>query len=231
MINGIGIGIIEIGLYILISASIRKRFNVLNEINSITYYWLMMTILTGIWESSYILNFGSICNIAQDLINKNQHAWTNYYTLDYILPWNLAKIFYAEYGAYADREYMTTSDDWSRTIESSHALFCSVFSLLAIVYKIVSNGNEYLITLSIAMGSQFMNSLLYMANYFYQTHQKYSVNYDSPSFPCGPALTKRLFMWVNIFWLVFPAYTIAKYILDNQEKNLLYKYKSVTSIE
>ena len=33
----------------------------------------------------------------------------------------LARIFYAEYGAWADREYMVSSDDWSRTIEGSHA--------------------------------------------------------------------------------------------------------------
>ena len=50
----------------------------------------------------------------------------------------LSPIFYAEYGAYADREYMNRHDDWSRVIESSHSLFCGVFALVAINQKFLT---------------------------------------------------------------------------------------------
>ena len=43
---------------------------------------------------------------------------------------------YGEYGAWADREYMYTHDNWSQVIESTHALLCATFALGAIINKI-----------------------------------------------------------------------------------------------
>ena len=60
------------------------------------------------------------------LITNKEHVWTNQYSLSYVWPWKLSKIFYAEYGAWADREYMSLTDDWSHTIEGTHALFCAL---------------------------------------------------------------------------------------------------------
>ena len=37
---------------------------------------------------------------------------------------------------------MTTSDDWSRVIESRRSFFCDLFSLGALFYKVVSKQND-----------------------------------------------------------------------------------------
>ena len=63
------------------------------------------------------------------------------------------------------------------------------------------------------MSSQFMNSLLYMSEYFVQTNDPNSVNYNTPKFPCGFALLKRPFMWINAAWLIMPVYVFAKLYL------------------
>ena len=60
-----------------------------------------------------------------------------------------------------------------------------------------------------------MNSLLYMASYFIQEKEKDNVNYDNSTFPSDKWLTKRPFMWVNIFWLLMPFYTINYYLINN----------------
>ena len=60
------------------------------------------------------------------------------------------------------------------------------------------------------MGSQLMNSLLYMANYLNETHNSSSVNYDTTSFPTGHALVKRPFIYVNLFWTIMPIYAIMR---------------------
>ena len=39
----------------------------------------------------------------------------------------LSPIFYAEYGAYADREYMRLNHDWSRIIEGRMLYFVAYF--------------------------------------------------------------------------------------------------------
>jgi hypothetical protein len=220
MVSGVVIGILELGIYLPISYFLRKRFSKLQEINAVSYYWFMITILTFIWEFSYIAAYDEIENYAVTLLEKKEHVWTNRYDLTYILPWNLARIFYAEYGAYADREYMSLTTDWSKTVESSHAFFCGVFSLFALLLKANGNNRSFDITLGISMGSQLMNSLLYMVEYYYQVQDKNNVNYPTEEFPCGFAYYKRAFMWVNVFWIVMPTYTI---IYSLMEKKITYK--------
>ena len=217
--KGYLIGILEIILYFIGSIYIRNKFNVLKTINKATYFWVMMTILTGIWEISYVTNYKYVVYLAKNLIVKNEHVWTNNYDLSYVLPNKLSHIFYAEYGAWADREYMSNIDDWSRVIESSHCTQCALFSLLAILFKIYDQHNNYLICLSVSMGTQFMNSFLYMFAYFIQENTPSNVNYPSDNFPTNKWLTNRPFMWVNIFWLIMPFYTIGYYIIENYNKN------------
>ena len=209
---GYGIGILELLLYFVTSYGVRKRFKPLQEINAISYYWFTMTILTFIWEFSYLSDYDEITQMGRELIIKNEHTWTNHYDLSYILPWKLARIFYAEYGAHADREYLQLTDDWSRTVESSHAIFCGLFSLFTLMLKMAGNIPSFNICLGISMGSQFMNSLLYMINYYYQSLDKDSVNYITPEFPAGKLFLKRGFMYVNVLWLVCPAYTMIYYL-------------------
>ena len=134
---------------------------------------------------SFISNYKKVNKGSQQLINNKQNVWTNKYNLWYILPWNLAKIFYAEYGAYADREYMTIKDYWSRVIEGTHALFCGFFSLLSIYFLIQQNETKYTLCMAVGMGSQLMNSILYMSEYFIQTKNKDNDNNDDATgFKC-----------------------------------------------
>ena len=68
--------------------------------------------------------------------------------------------------------------------------------------------SSYKIALGVAMGCQLMNSLLYMGEYFIQTTDYSSLNFNTSIFPTGFALIKRPFMYVNIFWTIMPLYII-----------------------
>lgn len=214
--KGYVIGLLELLFFFIGSFSFRKFFTQLKSINKATYYWVMMTILTGIWEIAFVYNYNTVSQMSQNLINTGQHVWTKPgYDFSYVLPWKLSQIFYSEYGAWADREYMSHTDDWSRVIESSHCTQCALFALLAILFKLWGNHNNYLIALSASMGTQFMNSFLYMFAYFIQERDRESPNFNNATFPAGDYLEKRLFMWVNIFWLIMPFYTLAYYLITN----------------
>jgi hypothetical protein len=207
--TGIGIGAIELAVYFFVSYNIRKYwYTQLKHINVISYYWMTMTVLTCIWECAFILQYQSVHEYAEELVVTNTHVWTQKYNVSDINPWKLSKIFYAEYGAHADREYIQLHNYWSRLIEGSHAGLCGLFSLLAIIFSIHNKSQLYIISATVAMSSQLMNSILYMGQYFLQVSDPSSVNYPSASFPCGFALLARAFMYVNVFWTVMPLYTI-----------------------
>ena len=53
-----------------------------------------------------------------------------------------------------------------------------------------------------------------------------NVNYNTSSFPSNTWLTDRAFMWVNIFWLVMPFYTILYYMIENCKLNKKKEIKS-----
>ena len=225
LVSGTTIAIIELFLLFLTSFLLRKRWNKLYEINTITYYWMMVTIITFVWEFSYIVNYDDISEYAKYLTNSTTHVWKNKYNLSYILPWEMASIFYAEYSAYADQEYGSFKDDWSKTVESSHAIFCGIFCLFAIILKILNKEAHYLIVVGIAMGSQLMNSILYLVEYLVQMNDVRSVNYYNRSdFPAGKMLSKRPFMWINIFWILLPFYTMINMLNTiNDKQSLLSK--------
>ena len=189
---------------------------------------MMLTILTGWWETSYLINYSEVRNMSLKLIEEKQHTWMNDYDITYIWPPKLSKIFYAEYGAWADREYMSGIDNWSKIIEGSHCSQCGLFSLFAILFKLVNNHNNYLLCLGVAMGTQFMNSYLYIYCYFIQEQTPSNINYNSSKFPSDIWLIKRPFMWVNIFWLIMPFYSILYYILENLHINSI---KNINNIK
>ena len=103
---------------------------------------------------------------------------------------------------------MTLRNDWSRIIEGTHAIFCGVFALMALYLKGKTLDSKYNLTIGISMGSQLMNSILYMGQYFIELNKPYSINYDNSFFPAGTMLIKRPFMYVNIFWTVMPIYVL-----------------------
>ena len=228
MAAGWAIAMYELILYFLISNKIRKYYK-LQTMNVVMYYWFTMTVLTMIWECSFVYQYKSINVFSQELIDTKTHVWTNEYGMEYILPWKTAFIFYGEYGAYADREYMVSANDWSRVIESSHAIFCGVGAFLVLYQKIINvsynayyniNLNKYYLAIGVSMGSQVMNSVLYMANYLIQINDKYNINYCSSEFPCRFALLARAFMYVNVFWVIMPSYAIIS-VWNNPNKIMI----------
>lgn len=215
--TGYKLALIEIFIFVF-TACILRIFTNFNKLNAFVYYWSMFTILTGIWELFFVFNYDNVIRIANNLIKTKTHVWTSNYTYQELNPNNFSQIFYAEYGAYADREYMTNTDTWSRVIESSHSLMCGIFCLLAMINYLLGKSSKFLFALSVGMGSQLMNSILYMANYFNQVKDKDNVNFNTTSFPSGQYLEKRPFMYVNIFWTLMPL-VIIFYLLDVLNKN------------
>ena len=122
MINGIKIGILELYVFVYISYGCKRYYQEFQSLPTIAYYWYAFTILTMIWELFYILRYDYTLDLANDLLTTETHVWFNTYDLSYLLPWKLSPIFYAEYGAYADKDYMTHSTYWSRIVEGSHGL-------------------------------------------------------------------------------------------------------------
>lgn len=224
MIPGWAIGAIEVLLYFLASYKLKKLNVNLKNMDCITYYWMTMTILTMFWEIIFVSNYSSIILYAKQLIDTNTHVWTNKYDITYILPWKVSFIFYAEYGAYADREYMLARNDWSRIIESSHAFICGFFALLTITSRIFFLAKEtynrdiyrYYTCLGASMGSQLMNSILYMANYFNELSDQNNINYCTYTFPCTFGLLSRAFMYVNIFWTLMPIYALSTTMINGK---------------
>ena len=72
--KGYIIGILEILLYFIGSITVRLYFTNLTSINKPTYFWVMMTILTGLWEISYISNYNEVANISSKLIKQDEYA-------------------------------------------------------------------------------------------------------------------------------------------------------------
>jgi len=207
-VNGIILGTMEITLFSLISYSFKVISPNLQNMDNIMYYWFCLTILTGIWEISFIMNYKDCVNKSRNLIIKNQHVWFNKYALDNLLPWKLSKIFYSEYGAWADREYMILTNYWSRLIEGSHAFLCGLVALHCMLDRTEGEEKTFLILATLSMGTQLMNSILYMGEYFIQTREHSSTNFNSLNFPTGFLLTKRGFMYVNLLWTIMPSYCI-----------------------
>lgn len=231
MIIGTILAITEVGLIFIFGNKLKNINNSFNTLDLVSFYWLLFTAVTGIWELSFILHYNTTCNNAELLIKNNEHVWTNYYSLINLLPHKFALLFYSEYGAYADREYMLVENNWSRIIEGSHCIFCGLGALLSLIaigystktdtihyfkkkqrkYKI---SKYYYIFCSSAMSSQAMNSILYIVNYFHETRDPYNINYNSTSFPTGIVLNNRPFMYVNIFWTIMPLYVLLRIIFN-----------------
>jgi hypothetical protein len=215
-IDGLYIGLIEIIIFFTIGFIVKITNQQLKSLNSFTYFWSCMTVLTGIWEISFISNYRQVNNYSQQLIDSKSHVWHNEYDITYILPWKLAYIFYGEYGAYADREYMTTLNNWSRIIEGTHAIFCGIFTFFALLYLKNKSYNSYSLALSVGMGAQLMNSILYMGNYFIQCRDPSSINFNTAQFPTGKYYEQRPFMYVNLFWTFMPLAIIINLISNSQ---------------
>ena len=230
VVNGIFLALIEVSLIFLLGGIIRsnRHFKKLKIVDYISFYWLLFTIITGLWEFSFLFNYNTTIIHAQQLLNNKEHVWTNSYSLINLLPNRFSVIFYSEYGAYADREYMKPNDDWSRIIEGTHCIFCGLGALFAFLSLYSKNSKfnnnigrkhdnankselfniNFIIFISSAMSSQAMNSILYIVNYFHETRDPDNINYNTAQFPTGTILNKRPFMYINILWTVMPLYVL-----------------------
>ena len=219
-VNGTSLGIIELILFFFTTSQIRNLLPMLQQIDKYSYHWLCFTVLTGIWELTYLTSRNKVRQLAYSWAKTKKHVWTNMYTLETLIPWKLSKQFYTEYGAYADREYISKSNGWSLIVEGSHCIFCGFFAAGALIFKLLTAGYFntivyqylYYMFMSISMSSQFMNSLLYMSEYLIQTKDANSINYNTDKFPCGFMLLKRPFMWINAAWLIMPTYVFTEAI-------------------
>jgi len=208
MVSGINIAILEVYFFFKCAQFMKEDIAVLTEIDIISYYWLMFTVMTGIWEAYFVQNRSYVKRISQQLLREKTHVWTNDYSLDTLHPSKFAMQFYAEYGAYADREYMVVRDDWSRLIESTHAFVCAGFSATGVGYMVIYNPVMSQKCVLIAMSAQWMNSILYIGQYMIQTQEKYHINEDRPQFPTGKCLLDRPFFYINVLWTVMPMYVV-----------------------
>ena len=67
---GIFTGIIELGIYFGASYLLRRYNKSLQDINIISYYWFTMTVLTMIWEASFVSQYKSVNDLSRSLIFK-----------------------------------------------------------------------------------------------------------------------------------------------------------------
>lgn len=184
----------------------------------ISSYWLYFTVLTGIWEISFISNQGTVQELSNFLLKTKTHTWTSKYPLVCLIPNRFAIIFYGEYAAYADREYKTKKDNWSRVIEGTHAGLCGLLSGFGLLsYQLQSP--IAIVFINTAMGCQLMNSILYMSEYNIQTRTPGHINFDSNNFPLGKFWYKRPFMYINIMWTIMPIIVIASSLCDANHKH------------
>jgi hypothetical protein len=200
--------LLEVSLFAGIAYTLRE-YVLFPLINPVYYYWMCFTVLTGIWEFVYVTCYDSVSRIAESLIRTDEHVWTKEYSICMIIPSRFTRLFYAEYGAHADREYMSRrrGDYWSRLIESSHALCCAMFCLSSLVFLYIDNDEDrYMTALLFGMGCQFMNSLLYMGEYYRQCDDPTNPNHVTNTFPIGNWMSDRPFMWINVLWLLMPLY-------------------------
>ena len=126
----------ELALYFAISFVLRRKLANLKLVPTLTYYWFTMTTLTCLWEIAFLVNYEIVIDQAARLLIKHEHVWTQRYSLSAVLPWRLSIIFYSEYGAYADREYMLIGGTWSRVVEGTHASLCGMVAVYALVARL-----------------------------------------------------------------------------------------------
>ena len=211
MIKGYVGALLEVLLFGVVTYSTSSWF----AMPALQYYWYCFTVLTAFWEFIYVTEYGAIVNYAKGLLQRHEHVWTMTFPLAMVLPQNMARLFYAEYGAYADREYMTKVeyrhlDYWSRLVESSHALLCGWFAGVALLLSYLGYYDHSTQVAMFGMGCQLMNSILYMGQYFLQCNIPGGVNNNTVEFPLGRWMSKRPFMWVNIFWSLMPVMCLSQ---------------------
>ena len=213
LLNGIEILLVELSLFWFSSYALATVFPSLQNIETVTYYWLMFTILTGIWEFSYIKNMKKVRRVGMKLLSKKKHIWNNLYNLKTLIPTKFAIQYYAEYGAYADREYYYLRDYKSLIIDSSSSVQSGFYSLLGLLFYLFDSYSCALAFISLSISLQFVSNFIYLSEYYCQLYDSLSYNFNTTRFPCGKFLTKRPMMLINFLSLIVPSYIIGLFVI------------------
>ena len=82
------------------------------SMNSICYYWFVLTVVIRfLWETSYIGNYEWVGNYSKELQKRKMNRCGQTLMKFGMFSNNFAMLFYATYAAWADREYMSSTDD------------------------------------------------------------------------------------------------------------------------
>lgn len=212
VMQGWGIGFVEMSLFFLFSFLGKRFISTLRSMSCITYYWICMTMLIGLWETSYLIHYREIDNMSIELRINNTHIWVEKYSTSYILPWNFAKIIYSEYLAWADRDYSYINMDWSNIMERTPAIFTAMFAFIGLFARVCNSVMKSYVFISIAMGIELMNTIIYTTQYGINCNNEHNSNYNSYYFPLGVALSNRPLMYVNTFFILMPIVILIKII-------------------
>ena len=109
---------------------------------------------------------------------------------------------------------MITVNDWSRIIEGTHAIFCGLFTLFALIY-FKNKSYDYFIGYFCWDGSSINEFYTLYGNYVIQCRDPSSINYNTQQFPTGKYYEKRPFIYVNLFWTFMPLMIIIDLLANN----------------
>ena len=73
-VNGIIIALLELSIFFGTTVLVKKKTEVFKHVDNFSYFWLSFTVLTGIWEICFILNYDNITVAADQLITIDKHA-------------------------------------------------------------------------------------------------------------------------------------------------------------
>ncbi len=210
---GFELCIIELIIAMVIFNNIYSIINFI-DLPKFVFYWIAFSILVCIYEIAYLYNFKNITRNAKALIKTKNSIWFEKYDISKLLPWKFAKLFYTDYIANSDREYINNNTKYGKIIESTHLFICGGLYLLALIMNIYGNINKFKTLLFMSFGAQIMNIIMYTLFLYFQIHNKFSSNYASKRFPIGRYYEKRPFTYINIIYIIMIISIIIYYIIN-----------------
>ena len=76
MVTGLVIALVQIFILFGGSYLLRNKFPQLKQIETLTYYWLTMTVLTMLWEICFVVDYNNTTLYALELLAEKTHIYT-----------------------------------------------------------------------------------------------------------------------------------------------------------
>ena len=163
------------------------------KITYIKFFWIASTIINAIYKLGYIQNYRYIKEYAKELKEFKRHIWEYNFDYYYLLPYNFGTAFYAEYGQYADREYIKYDPidsinimEYSQSLEHI-GISLPILSLYLLTYHI----NNYPSLLTIVAFNSLLTNIVYLGKYLKSCKTPNHCNYNTELFPRGFMFHKR----------------------------------------